>query len=124
MSNQTYTVTLGNGSVAVLRHLLNQPSWTKTIGDFITAGQLLAQVVPEPPEQPERPHPVVPNYREALDTWKSESEKWTKGGAHVFTVTEKQRDNIKQCLKAAVEKQTAVPSKPAFDLFTAFGITE
>lgn len=125
MSNNTYPVKLSNGSATLLRYLLNQPGWTKTVTEFITAAQLLACVIPEAPQQPERPHPAItPNYAQALEEWKKTDAEWAKGEVSEFTLTEKQRDNVKACLKHAVEKQQAIPSKPAFDLFSIFGLTE
>lgn len=121
----TYTITLSNGSVMLMRHLLNQPGWTKNVGDFYIAAQLLAEVIPEPPQTPERPHPIhTANYAEALEKWKADESAWSKGTCSPFTLTEKQRENIKLCLKAGVEKDTAIPSKPAFDLFRTFGVVE
>ena len=122
---QEYTVTLTNGSALLLRHLLNQTGWTKTIAEFIVAARLLAEVIPEPAQQPERPHPAVtPNYNEAKEAWKTAEAAWSTGTVPAFVVNEKWRDVIKLCLRSAVEKNIAPPSKAAFDLYVAFGITE
>jgi hypothetical protein len=122
---QEYKVSLTNGSALLLRHLLNQTGWTKNIAEFIVAARLLAEVIPEPAAQIDRPHPAVtPNYKEELANWKLAEAAWSVGTVATFAVNEKWRDVIKACLRNAVEKQVAPPSKAAFDLYTAFGITE
>ncbi len=122
---KTYPVELTNGGAQLLRHLLNQSGWTSTITDFICAAQLLTEVVPEPPTSPERPIPTPDsNYAVQFADWKSQNDKWTVAKVAGFTLTEKQRDNVKACLKHAIEKKIIHPSPQAFEVLVKFGVTE
>lgn len=124
LTKPTYKVSLSNASASVLRHHLNQ-AWTKSPIQFIVSCELLARVIPEPSVLDDRPHPITSqNYPSALAAWKDAERAWGAGSVPEFTLSEQQRDVVKACLRDAVEKQQFVPSKPAYELWSAFGLIE
>lgn len=108
--------------IEILRQLMDQPGWTKSIEEIIRGGQLLADVIPQLEDRPVEPvdnmtAATIADYRKVVKAWNEHK-------LPAWEITDKQRDTIRACIKFCAEKG-AVPATPTFvPVLLAFGFGE
>lgn len=101
-----YKINIKQGSFRILSDLLGSTGWCKTTQDIIVSGGLLARL----------PEESIPDRMTV-----SEFTTWAAKLVAEFTITEKERDTVKKCIKHFVEEGKVPGNKYATELLLAFG---
>lgn len=107
----SHTLTLTQSSLVLLRTALQAPGWAKTTQLLFVGGQLLVTVLPEVKEM-------------AKDAGADALKAWAKEEVAPITLTEKQRDGIKTCLKFHIEAGNVSAGRESFALLSQLGLVE
>jgi len=109
-----YEIKLSNGATNFLRNMLNSTGWAKTVSDIILGGGLLVEVVPEVEVPPATEGELKLAYDKRLN-------EWSTAGEYKFSVSDKQREAIRRCIKHFAEQAGIPPNRSSAMLLTAFG---
>lgn len=102
-----HTITTTRGAVQLLLSALSQPGWSKSAPSLYRAGKIVDDL--EMKFNEEAPKDVA------------EQKEWTLKSA-VFTLTEKERDTVKDCILHHIKEGHLAPSKHYRSLADALGM--
>lgn len=116
---KTHTINLTNAAVSLLTNALGntRPGWIKDIKENAIASRLLAETFVDFETK-------LAEKKIGNETIEVVDQTWAKEKHPEITVSEKERDVIKDCLRRLSEAKALPPGKPAFELITAFGLAE
>jgi hypothetical protein len=97
--------------------MLTATGWAKTTSDIILGGGLLVKTIPEVAEPPaqEASLPKAEQRKANLD--------WSNTPVPEFTITEKEREACRKCIKHFADQGAIPPNTQGADLLIAFGFT-
>jgi hypothetical protein len=113
----SHIIKINTGSVRFLRDMLSATGWAKTTSDIILGGGLLVSTVPEVPEPPAQDNKL--SKAEQLKV----NQEWAATPVPEFSVSEKEREAIRKCVKHFAEQGAIPPNKQGADLLVAFGFS-
>lgn len=123
MSNTHKIEGLTNAATKMLRDVLNGTGWSDGWGDIAVAGELLSDIIPEPPLEPVEPFRMTAT-QDIIEKFKADHNAWSNATVATFELTDKQRDNCRKALKHFADKKAIPGSKHSLMLGRKFGLIE
>lgn len=115
---KTHTLNLNNGAIHHLAQVLAIPGLLTDPADLFRAGQILEEHLIELPKPAE--------FAKGTDEINAVQvvRKWQRVGAHIITLSERQRETAKKATKAACEKGNMPPGPALTCLLIELGLVE